>query len=101
MGKINDDFDEWARQNMSFPEDFLAEAMKDDGDEGLLDFKSRAKKIKTEITLDDFGSATGRAIALFKSISDFAGVKIDIDPFVKVAALIASELFDDEEEEED
>ena len=100
MGKINDDFDEWARQNMSFPEDFLAEAMADKGHEERT-LKSKAKNIKAEITLDQFANAAAQATALFKSICQFAGVEFNIDPIVRVTALMATELFDTDEEEEE
>lgn len=97
MGKIDDDFAEWARNNLKFPEDFIAEAMADEEPDEK-DLKRRAKNIKTEITLDQFGTAVAKAIALFKSVSEFAGVEFNMDPYVRVAALVATELFDEEEE---
>ena len=94
---INQEWMEWCKQHEGFPEDFIAEAMADEEPDEK-DLKRRAKEIKTEITLDQFRTAVAKSVALFKSVSEFAGVEFNMDPYVRVAALVATELFDEEEE---
>lgn len=93
----DDTFEKWAREKMTFPEDFIAEAMQDDETKNL---REEAKTIKTEFTLEEFGMAAARAIALFKRVSDFAGVEINVDSYIRVTAMIAAELFEEKGEDE-
>lgn len=101
MADINKEWMEWCEQHSAFPEDFIAEAMKDDEDKTdekaeELQYKLRAiKTARRYISCDEFMEAVAEVMVDFKKYADFFGVEFDDAKYAEFAACVTEKLFAD------
>lgn len=102
---INQEWMEWCKQHEGFPEDFIAEAMRDREEKAEKDDKSdiyqkALSEARASLTVEGFMTAAAGVMADYSDYAEEFDVEFDSERYARFVARLMHRLFDAEIEME-
>ena len=99
---INQEWMEWCKQHEGFPEDFIAEAMRDREEKAEKDdiYQKALSEARASLTVEDFMTAAAGVMADYSCYAKEFDVEFDSERYARFVARLMRRLFDDEIEME-